>query len=114
MAAITNELKAEKTFKIVSNGELKEWACYSLMVSTDFGKWIEGSFAKIVLKAEAAGELKELVAIAKSHNIPTTEIVDSGATQEIDEGNLTIAIGPFDTTQEYGDLNNRLAALKLY
>ena len=116
MAVLTNALKREKDFEIIVGGEHKKYACYELMTNLDFAAWIDGSFAKVVLKAESSSDLWDLVQRAKLLDIPISEIVDSGATQPIEsEQNLTIAIGPFNTENpNYASLIKKLSNLKLY
>jgi len=117
MAVIFNMFRKEKDFKMIENGVPKEWYCYDLMVTPDVGKWIDGSFAKIVLKDEGICGLYDLEMHAKQFEVPTALVKDSGATQELedDEQGQTLAIGPFDTDNpKYEPLMKHLSKLRLY
>jgi len=115
MGAIFKFLKRGFIQSIHCNGVcLPQTVHYEMDVPIDTDAWIQGAFAKIVLKSENAQEIENLEECAKKFNVPMSLILDSGATQPSKEG-ITLAIGPFDTTNEqYKELLDHLSKFKLY
>lgn len=68
---------------------------YSMYPTKDMDEWIQGIFAKTVLKVQSEEELDELTRKAEEAGLPNSVIVDAGRT--VFEGVPTktcIAIGP--------------------
>jgi len=82
--------------------------------SDDERIWLNTAFAKVILKASNKEQLKNGYRTAKLCHVNFAYIEDSGATQK-DEEAATLAIGPFDTTnEEYKSLVDWLSQFKLY
>lgn len=110
MAVITQYMKESKFFPYIKKNTIKYKM--NLPLSIDF--WLQGAFAKISLKVNNLIDLNYAKNLAIELNIPFSYIKDNGATQADDEG-VTVAIGPYDTTQEYyKKMNDFLSQFKLY
>jgi len=82
--------------------------------SLETKEWLNGSFAKIVLKANSLQDIYEGFKFKYTTTIPVAMIKDNGATQP-DKEAITIAIGPFDASAPvHADVVSWLSQFKLY
>ncbi len=87
----------------------------TIPVTENMQKWMNGSYAKIVLAVDTEQELLDLYEDAKSKNLPCALIVDSGVTEFNRVPTVTsLAIGPDDVSKidevtRYGKVTTRLA-----
>lgn len=118
MAVMFQYLKRGFTRGVHFEGNITyEQVHYEMDVPIDIDAWIQGSFAKIILKDEGILGIYDLEDHAKQLGIPTALIKDSGVTQELEdnEQGQTLAIGPFDTDNpKYEPLMKHLSKLRLY